>query len=198
MFRRRKTACAPRRSGGGGLASPVPAFVALLRGVNVGKGKRVPMGELRACSARWATRACRPCSTAATPSSVPRAARPQSIRSTLLPRSALNSRLTCRSSSSRQANWQPSSRRIRSSRGRMSIRACSWRSFRTAKRWRVLPPSSRSWCLPSALPWEACRVPAVRRWHPAKQGRCSSPRQGGQVGHHRKWATVLKLHALAN
>jgi uncharacterized protein (DUF1697 family) len=26
----------------------VPAFVALLRGVNVGKGKRVPMGELRA------------------------------------------------------------------------------------------------------------------------------------------------------
>ena len=29
-------------------ASPMPAFVALLRGVNVGKGKRVPMGELRA------------------------------------------------------------------------------------------------------------------------------------------------------
>jgi len=61
----------------------MPTFVALLRGVNVGKAKRVPMAELRTLlSPAGLHTAWLRCSTAATPCSTLHGARRQSIRQT--------------------------------------------------------------------------------------------------------------------
>jgi uncharacterized protein (DUF1697 family) len=131
----------------------VPAFVALLRGANVGKGKRVPMGELRAllCALGYTGVS----TLLNSGNAVFRAPRGTPAKHSLDIAAAICTQLKVdvpvivKSAGELAAIIAENPIKPGANEHPRLLVAF----VQTAKRWRVLPPSSRSWCLPSALPW---------------------------------------------